>query len=137
MDKIFPNCKKPVIKDLKLVKDGHRDPHITCAVSGYPAPNVSLEHNKTKQSLTVSGLEESNATSATQTTLKPGWFVCKAVNYVDQAVVNIKVLSSELWPDVTDTAEATDDPNVTNISEILISFKLQTLLHQKLTERGK
>ena len=132
-----PNCKKPLIKDLKLVKDGLRAPRITCVGSGYPAPHVSLVHNKTKQSLTVSGLEGHNATSVTQTTLKPGWYVCKAINYVDQAVDKIKVSSSELWPDVTDKVEATDDPNVTNISQILVSFNTANSTSPALKERGK
>ena len=134
-----PNCKKPVIKDLKLVKDGHGAPHITCVVSGYPAPDVSLVHtsNKTKQSLTVSGLEHHNTTSATQTTLKPGWYVCKAINYVDQTEDKIKVSSSELWRDVTDEVEATVDPNVTNISQILVSFNTANSTSPALTETGK
>ena len=132
-----PNCKKPVIKDLKLVKDGHRAPQINCVASGYPAPDVSLVHNKIMQRLTVSGLKDHNTTSVTQTILKPGWYVCKAINIIDQAEDTIKVPLSELWRDVIDRVEATDDPNVTNISQILVSFKPANSTSPALTETGK
>ena len=117
-----PNCKKTVIKEFLLSKDGHGTPQVTCVASGFPAPDVTLEHNKTKQRLTVPGLEGSNTTSITQTSIKTGWYLCEAINYVDQTEDTIKVPLSELWQDVTDQGEATDDPNVINISQILVSF---------------
>ena len=96
-----PNCKKPVIKDLSLVIDGHGTPQITCVASGIPAPDITLEHNKTKQKLTASGLEGSNTTSVTQSAVKPGLYVCKAINHVDQSEDKINVLPSNLRRDVT------------------------------------
>ena len=131
-----PNCKKPVIKDLSLVIDGHGT-QITCVASGVPAPDITLEHSKTKQRLTVSGLEGSNTTSITQSTVKPGLYVCKAINTIDQAEDIIKVSSSELWRDITDEVEATDDPNVTNISQILVSFNTANSTSPALTENGE
>ena len=72
-----PTCRKPIIKEFLLDKDGHGTPQITCVTSGFPAPEITLEHNKTKQRLTVPGLEESNTTSITQPNVKPGLYVCK------------------------------------------------------------
>ena len=132
-----PNCKKPLIKDLKLINDGYGASQITCVASGYPAPNVSLVHNKTKQRLTVSGLEDHNTTSVTQTVLKPGWYVCKAINIIDQAEDKIKVSSSDIWWGVTDKGEATDDPKVINISQILVSYNTANSTSPALTENGK
>ena len=66
-----PNCKKPIIKEFLLGKDGHETHEITCKASRYPVTNITLVYNKTRQRLTVPGLEERNSTSVTQTTLKP------------------------------------------------------------------
>ena len=132
-----PNCMKPVIKEFLLGKDGHGTPQITCVASGFPAPDVTLEHNKTKQRLTVSGLLERYTTSVTQLAVKPGLYVCKAINYVDQAEDKIKVSSSDIWWGVTDKGEATDDPNVTNISQILVSFNTANSTSPALTGNGK
>ena len=91
-----PNCRKPIIKEFLLGKDGHGTPQITCMASGFPAPGVTLEHNKTKQKLTVPGLLEYNTTSVTQLAAKPGWYVCKAINYVDQTENTINVSLSDI-----------------------------------------
>ena len=95
-------CNKPVIKKFLLDKDGYRTPQVTCVASGYPAPNITLVHNKTRQRLTVSGLEDHNTTLIRQSSVKPGWYVCKAINYVDQTEDTIKVPFGELWRDVTE-----------------------------------
>ena len=131
-----PNCKNPVIKEFLLGNDGHGTPQITCVASGVPAPDVTLEHNKTRQRLTVSGLERSNTTSITQTIVKPGMYVCTAINYVDQREGTIEISLNDVWQDVTDRVEATDDPNVTNISRILVSFKPSNSTTPALTENG-
>ena len=102
-----PTCRKPIIKEFLLGKDGHGTPHITCVASGFPAPNVTLEHNKTKQRLTVPGLLERNTTSVTQLAVKLGWYVCKAINYVDQTEDTVKVSSSDISRHVTDNVEGT------------------------------
>ena len=133
-----PNCKKPEIKDLSLVIDGDGTPQITCVASGVPAPDVTLEHDKTKQRLTVSGLEGSNTTIITQTKpVKPGLYVCKAINIIYQAEYKIKLSSSDIRRHVTHNVEATVHPNVTNITQIPVWFNTANSILPALTGTGK
>ena len=53
-----PPCRKPAIKNFGLRKDTYVAPQITCVVSGNPAPNIILVHNKTKQRVSSSGLKK-------------------------------------------------------------------------------
>ena len=91
-----PYCKKPVIKDLSLNRDGYGTPQITCVASGFPAPNIALLHNEGKQQMLVSGVDGNNVTSVTQTKVIQGVYTCKASNYVDESTESIKLGSEEI-----------------------------------------
>ena len=113
-----PYCKKPVIKDLSLNRDGYGTPQITCVASGFPAPNIALLHNEGKQQMLVSGVDGSNVTSVTQTKVIQGVYICKASNYVDESTQSIKLGSEEIRKKV---AEGQSTKVVTVSSHIWLS----------------